>query len=69
MVIYGDVNGDGLINLNDLASLRDDVLGVNPITDTFKQAGELYGESGITLNDLVGLMAYISGAGNIDQNQ
>jgi hypothetical protein len=68
LVIYGDVNGDGEINLNDLTAIRDDITGVNPIADTLKQAGDLYGEGDITLNDLVGIMAYNSKSGDINQN-
>ena len=62
MVILGDVNGDGALNLNDLASVRDNIFGINPIKGPYKQAGDLYDEGTITLNDLVGMMADISGS-------
>lgn len=68
MVIYGDVNSDGAIDLNDLVSVRNCLLGDHTISDTLKYAGDLYGEGSITLNDLVGMMAYISGTGTINQN-
>ena len=66
-LVYGDVNGDGKIDLNDLALIRDDLTGVSPILQTFEPAGDLYNEGSITLNDLVGIMADISGSGNISQ--
>ena len=67
-LMYGDVNGDGKVDLNDLVAIRDSILGVHPISDIYETAGDLYGENGITLNDLVGVMANISGLGNINQN-
>ena len=68
IVIYGDVNGDGAINLNDLVSLRNYVLGTLSLSGVYQQAGNLYGESDISLNDLVGMMAVISESGSINQN-
>ena len=66
--VYGDVNGDGSITLNDLITMRDSLLGTQTIDDLFKPAGDLYGEGKITLNSLVGMLAYISGTGTIQQN-
>ena len=68
LVIYGDVNGDGDINLNDLVSIRDSILGAQSVDEKFDSAGDFYGEGCITLNDLVGIMAQISGSGTISQN-
>ena len=67
-IVYGDVNGDGNIDLTDLVAIRDHILGFNTLSGLSKSAGELYGESDVTLNDLVGIMAYVSGTGNINQN-
>ena len=69
VVIYGDVNGDGNINLNDLADIRDSILGVSSLTNDFKTAGDLYCEGNITLNDLVGVMSYLSETSSISQNR
>ena len=66
-VIYGDVNGDGKIDLDDLINLRDNITGAYLINGVYKLAGDLYGEGDITLNDLVGLMAYVSKTGLINQ--
>ena len=68
IIIYGDVNSDGIIDLSDLVSIRNSLLGVTPLNGSFESAGELYNESTITLNDLVGIMASVSGVGNINQD-
>jgi hypothetical protein len=68
MVIYGDVTGDGKINLSDLVSIRNNILGVGDIQGNYKSAGDLYDENNITLNGLVGVMSYVSQAGTINQN-
>ena len=68
VVVYGDVNGDGSIDLGDLVSIRNYLTGESQIQGAFKIAGNFYGESDISLNDLVGIMAKISNSGNISQN-
>ena len=68
MVVYGDVNGDSVIDLKDLASIRNYILNGQPTDIATKLAGDFYGEGSITLNDLVGIMAAVSGSGNINQN-
>ena len=69
MLIYGDVNGDGAVNLSDLVSIRNCLLGTSPLSSVQQAAGDLYGEGGITLNDLVGVMAYVVQSGTINQNR
>lgn len=59
VVIKGDVDGDGYVGLGDLVSIRNDLLEFERLSDEYKSAGDLYGEGKITLNDLVGIMAYI----------
>ena len=65
--IYGDVNGDGKIDLNDLTAIRDSLINKNQLVGAYAKAGDLYGESNLTLNDLVGVMASVSGSGSISQ--
>ena len=69
VIIYGDVNDDGNINLSDLVMIRDYLLNIQTMNSISISAGAIYGESNITLNDLVGMMSYFSGVGNINQNQ
>jgi hypothetical protein len=66
-LIYGDVNGDGRIILSDLVAIRDKLLETNTLEGTFKSAGDLYNEGNITLNDLVGIMVYVSQSESISQ--
>ena len=68
VVIYGDVDGDGIINLSDLVDIRNNLLGVATLGAIFQKSGDLYGEGRSTLNDLVGVMASVSNAGTINQN-
>ena len=67
LIIYGDVNGDGKIDLNDLCSCRDSLLDKQKLDGIYKSAGDLYKENNITLNDLVGIMSYICNNSNINQ--
>ena len=68
IVIYGDVNGDGSINLSYLVSIRNNIIGTYTLNGLYESAGDLYGENNITLNDLVGIMSAISGTGSINQS-
>lgn len=67
VIIYGDIDADGNIDINDLVSIRDDLLEINKLTGIYETAGDLYGEGKITLNDLVGIMAHFSEASAISQ--
>ena len=67
VLLNGDVNGDGSINLSDLVAIRNQITGASPLNSIYASAGDLYGEGQVTLNDLVGVMAYISGSGTISQ--
>jgi hypothetical protein len=69
IIIYGDVNGDSKINLNDFVTIRNNILGKEVLTEANKFAGDLYGEGQITLNSLVGMMSAISLTGTINQNR
>lgn len=69
IVIFGDVDGNGLLGLNDLTLIRDSILEKTPLTGDYKLAGDIYGEGSITLNSLVGLMAYNCESESIVQNR
>jgi hypothetical protein len=68
VIINGDVNGDGCINLEDLTLINGYLLGKDTIEGVYKTAGNFYGEGDISLNNLVGIMAYVSICGTINQN-
>jgi len=60
IVIYGDVSGNGKVDLDDLVLIRDHILGAQLIEGANALAADLYSEKAVTLNDLVGVMAQIS---------
>jgi hypothetical protein len=68
VIINEDVNGDGSIDLKDLTLINGYLLGRESIDGVYKTAGNFYDESDISLNDLVGIMAYVSNCGTISQN-
>ena len=43
-------------------------MNVHPLNSAQIFAGDLYGEHDISLNDLVGITAVLSGTGSINQN-
>jgi hypothetical protein len=54
-ITYGDVNGDGLIDMQDLSLIKANLLGTKQLDAVYKKAGDLYSENTISLNDLVGI--------------
>lgn len=67
VVIKGDIDGNGLINLNDLVLVRNDLLDISKLTGVSKTAGDIYNEESISLNDLIGIMGAVSENGTINQ--
>ena len=67
-LLYGDVNGDGNINLSDLVTVRGNIFGRHIFDTISGKAGDLYGEGNITLNVFVGIMSYVSESGTINQD-
>ena len=41
IVIYGDNNGDGNIDIVDLLKVQKDILGVNKLTDGYREAADV----------------------------
>jgi len=69
IVIYGDVDGDGHVDQNDLASIQEYLLGGDDLGAINKLAGDIYGEGDITLNSLLAIMADVSGNEPLSQTR
>ncbi len=55
VLIKGDISGDGIINIADLAKLKEHLLQINVLGGIFQTAGDISGGSNITISDLLAL--------------
>ena len=58
---YGDVTGDGIINLGDLTALKKHLLKISILGDPYKSAGKIKGLAEITVSDLLEVKKSILG--------
>ena len=68
-VVYGDVDGDGDINVSDLAAMKQHLLKSSELTGTFKAAGAIYQNDIISISDLIAIKKHILGISSISQNR
>lgn len=66
-VIYGDINGDGAINLVDMLYQRRHILGIGELRDEKLIAGDINKKGGVDLVDMLYVKRYILGIGSISQ--
>lgn len=66
-IIYGDVTGDGLISIMDLAEIKKHVLKISFLTGDFNIAGDLSNKGSITIRDLLSVKKQILGIAQISQ--
>ena len=67
-VIYGDVNGDGVISIKDLLIIRKCILGAMSLEEIYGQAGNANrDDAGVTIKDVLVLRKYILGVATISQ--
>lgn len=69
IIIYGDVNGDGLIALDDLATLKQHLLKQITLTGISSSAGDISANGNISINDLLAVKKGILGITSINQNR
>ena len=68
IVLYGDVNGDGVVDTLDLAYLKRHILGVRSLSDAYATAGDVNrGNDGVDSLDLAYLKRHILGIKSINQ--
>lgn len=66
-VIYGDLNGDGIINLKDLLFMQKYLLGKQDLSGAYKKAADINKDGNVTIKDLLFVQKYLLGVGSIEQ--
>ena len=64
-VLRGDANGDGGIDIIDLAAVRMHILGIRILTDNFFSGGDANGDGNIDIIDLAAVRMHILGLINL----
>ena len=60
--VRGDLNADGVVNLDDVIILRQYLAGMIELTDEQIEAGDVYGgDAAITLDDVIVMRQYLAG--------
>ncbi|MGL4549012.1 dockerin type I repeat-containing protein [Eubacterium aggregans] len=68
IIIYGDVNGDGQINMMDVAYLRDQIYGIDTLDGPFYRAMDVNHDNRVNLMDLAAIRDAIYEVDTINQN-
>lgn len=66
-VIYGDVDGNGLIDITDLAAMKTHLLKSTPLEGVYLTAGDIFNKGKITISDLMAVKKQILGLYSISQ--
>lgn len=67
VLIYGDVNGDGAVLINDLIKVRNHLLGTGVLTGLSLAAADANRDGTVLINDLIKVRNHIAGTGEIQQ--
>ena len=67
IVIYGDNNGDGEIDIVDLLKLQKHILGVNKVTDAYLKASDVNKDGVVDIVDLLKVQKHILNISKIEQ--
>lgn len=60
-IVSGDVNGDGGIDVTDLAAVKEHLLKSTPLTGIYATAGDIFGKGYISISDLIAVKKSILG--------
>ena len=63
-IAYGDINGDGFINMGDVSRILSHIAGSESLTETELQAADVSGDGLVNMMDIMLVLEYING--NID---
>jgi len=67
VLIYGDVNGDGAVQINDLIKVRNHLVGSGTLTGLSLSAADANRDGSVMINDLIKLRNHIAGGSAIEQ--
>lgn len=60
-LIYGDVDGSGVVDINDVSYIQLALAGKKPKTDTYKKMGDTNSDGRITIYDATVVQMYLAG--------
>lgn len=58
-IVSGDVNGDGLVDIADMAKVKNHIIKVNLLQTPFSLAGDISSKGKISISDLLSIKKYI----------
>lgn len=68
-IVLGDVNNDGIINMDDVTDIQRYVAGLIDFTDNQLKAANVYDkDDAITINDVTELQRYLAGYKDVNEN-
>lgn len=68
-IVLGDVNNDGIINMDDVTDIQRYVAGIIDFTDNQLKAANVYDkDDAITINDVTELQRYLAGYEDVNEN-
>lgn len=68
VILYGDITGDGALDLKDLVRYKNVLLGNTTLSAASVKAGDITGDGALDLKDLVRMKNYILGKKEISQS-
>ena len=60
-IILGDINGDGNINVSDIALAASHIKGIRALTPQQQKAADITGDGQINVSDIAAISAHIKG--------
>ena len=67
ILIYGDVNGDGMIDIFDLVGVRNHIIQLTELNNCYFKAGDVNRDGSIDIFDMVGIRNHIIDFVSIEQ--